>query len=410
MTTDSRRYALIDTDPGIDDALALLLAWSSPEWTVEIITVVAGNVSMKAGTLNVFRLLELRRPSPAPLVASGAAAPLARPLRIAPYHGTDGLGDLLDWPPVELHVGSADAPGVIVDAARRRGRSLTIVALGPMTNLALAVERDAAAVRGVGRVVAMGGAVDVPGNVTPDAEFNAHVDPDALARVLDAGVRLDLVPLDATRQAVLERAALHATLARTPGPLADGIRRFTEYALRLDEKHGRRGMDLHDPLGGGVGGAGSGREVRAALAEEGIGVAGIASTAQTPTGTALILVDRAGRNQIGVAPGANRALTVAHVHARGEDFAWAEVVVASCEIPLECVAAALELARRHGATTILNPAPVPRAPIERLDLVDYLTPNAGEAARLSGAAGEEAAADALVARGAGTVIVTLGAD
>jgi len=252
MTTDSRRYALIDTDPGIDDALALLLAWSSPEWTVEIITVVAGNVSMKAGTLNVFRLLELRRPSPAPLVASGAAAPLARPLRIAPYHGTDGLGDLLDWPPVELHVGSADAPGVIVDAARRRGRSLTIVALGPMTNLALAVERDAAAVRGVGRVVAMGGAVDVPGNVTPDAEFNAHVDPDALARVLDAGVRLDLVPLDATRQAVLERAALHATLARTPGPLADGIRRFTEYALRLDEKHGRRGMDLHDPLAVGV--------------------------------------------------------------------------------------------------------------------------------------------------------------
>ena len=160
---------------------------------------------------------------------------------------------------------------------------------------------------------------------------------------------------------------------------------------------------------GCVGDDASGREVRAALAEEGIGVAGIASTAQAPTGTALILVDRAGRNQIGVAPGANRALTVAHVYARGEDFAWAEVVVASCEIPLECVAAALELARRHGATTILNPAPVPRASIDRLDLVDYLTPNAGEAARLSGAAGEEAAADALVARGAGTVIVTLGA-
>ena len=252
MTTDSRRYALIDTDPGIDDALALLLAWSSPEWTVEVVTVVAGNVSMKAGTLNVFRLLELRRPAPAPLVASGATAPLARPLRIAPYHGTDGLGDLLDWPDIEPRVASSDAPGVIVDAARRRGRSLTIVALGPMTNLALAVERDAAAVRGVGRVVAMGGAVDVPGNVTPDAEFNAHVDPEALTRVLEAGVRLDLVPLDATRQAVLERAALHAALACTPGPLADGIRRFTEYALRLDEKHGRRGMDLHDPLAVGV--------------------------------------------------------------------------------------------------------------------------------------------------------------
>jgi len=164
---------------------------------------------------------------------------------------------------------------------------------------------------------------------------------------------------------------------------------------------------------GCVGDDPSGREVRAALAEEGIGVAGVATTPASATGTALILVDRTGRNQIGVAPGANRALTVAQVQARAEDFAWAEVVVASCEVPLECVTAALALARRHGATTILNPAPVPRAPIDRLDLVDYLTPNAGEAARLSGVppaatAGAEAAADALVARGAGTVIVTLG--
>ena len=141
---------------------------------------------------------------------------------------------------------------------------------------------------------------------------------------------------------------------------------------------------------GCVGDDPSGREVRAALAEEGIGVAGVATT-----------------------PGANRALTVAQVQARAGDFAWAEVVVASCEVPLECVTAALALARRRGATTILNPAPVPGAPIDRLDLVDYLTPNAGEAARLSGVppaatAGAEAAADALVARGAGTVIVTLG--
>ena len=252
MTSDSGRYALIDTDPGIDDALALLLAWSSPEWLVEVVTVVAGNVSLEAGTLNVFRLLGLRRPSPAPLVAPGAAGPLARPLRIAPYHGVDGLGDLTGWVPAEARVASIDAPGMIVDAARRRGRALTIVALGPLTNLALAVERDGAAVRGAGRVVAMGGAVDVPGNVTPDAEFNAHVDPEALRRVLDAGVRLDLVPLDATRQAVLERATLEATLARTPGPMADYIRRFTDYALRSDETHGRRGMDLHDPLAVGV--------------------------------------------------------------------------------------------------------------------------------------------------------------
>jgi inosine-uridine nucleoside N-ribohydrolase len=252
VTTDSSRHALIDTDPGIDDALALLLAWSSPEWTVDVVTVVAGNVALETGVRNVFRLLDLRRPSPRPLVASGAARPLARPLRTAPYHGGDGLGDLPDWPAVEARVASDDAPGAIVDAARRHGRDLTIVALGPLTNLALAVDRDAAAVRGAGRVVVMGGAVDVPGNVTPDAEFNAHVDPEALARVLHAGVRVDLVPLDATRQATLERAALEAALARSPGPLADRIRRFSDYALRMDEKHGRRGMDLHDPLAVGA--------------------------------------------------------------------------------------------------------------------------------------------------------------
>ena len=119
MTTDSRRRALIDTDPGIDDALALLLAWGSPEWTVEVVTVVAGNAPLEACVRNVFRLLDLRRPLPAPLVATGAARPLARPLRVAPYHGGDGLGDLPDWPAVEPRVASVDAPGVIADAAAR---------------------------------------------------------------------------------------------------------------------------------------------------------------------------------------------------------------------------------------------------------------------------------------------------
>jgi purine nucleosidase len=252
MASDSRRYALIDTDPGIDDALALLLAWSSPEWTLEVVTTVAGNVAMETGTRNVFRLLDLRRPVPAPLVASGAASPLARPLRVAPYHGNDGLGDLPDWPTVETRVDSTDAPGVIVESARRRARALTIVALGPLTNLALAVERAAPAVRGVARVVAMGGAIDVPGNVTPDAEFNAHVDPDALARVLEAGIWLDLVPLDATHQALLDRAALDAMVRRAPGAAAERIRRVTDFALRKDETHGRGGMSLHDPLAVGV--------------------------------------------------------------------------------------------------------------------------------------------------------------
>ena len=164
---------------------------------------------------------------------------------------------------------------------------------------------------------------------------------------------------------------------------------------------------------GCVGDDASGREVRAALDGEGIGTAGLMTSAAAATGTALIIVDREGRNQIAVAPGANRALTLEHVRARAEDFAWAEVVVASCEVPLHAVRAALEAARGRGLTTILNPAPVPEAGLDFLDFVDYLTPNAGEAARLSGLPGEDdaamgRAAAALRRHGARCVVVTLG--
>src|SRR2546426_1157136 len=165
---------LIDTDPGIDDALALLLAWGSPGVEVEAITTVAGNVAVERGTTNVFRLLALR----------------------------------------------------------------------PLTNLALALAAGGAALAGIGRIVVMGGAVDVPGNVMPAAEFNMHVDPEAAARVFSADLPIDLVPLDATRQATLARADLEAALAKTPGPLASRIAAFTRRAFRLDGGT----MYLHDPL------------------------------------------------------------------------------------------------------------------------------------------------------------------
>ena len=159
---------------------------------------------------------------------------------------------------------------------------------------------------------------------------------------------------------------------------------------------------------GCVGDDASGRDVRAALLAEGVGTAAVMTSALAATGTALIVVDRDGRNQIAVAPGANRELTVEHVRDRVVDFAWADIVVASCEVPLATVRCALEIARGRGLPTILNPAPVPDDGLEFLDLVEYLTPNAGEAARLSGVAGAEAAAAALRARGARSVLVTLG--
>ena len=175
----------------------------------------------------------------------------------------------------------------------------------------------------------------------------------------------------------------------------------------------RLGADVR--LIGCVGRDASGAAIRAALAGEGIGVEGVDETETAATGTALIVVDPAGENQIAVAPGANRALTVEHVRGRVADFAWAEVVVCQLEIPLDCVAIALTLAREHGAITVLNPAPVPASPLDVLPLVDYLTPNATEAERLSGVpvrapANAGAAARKLRDAGARTVIVTLGKD
>lgn len=240
---------LIDTDPGIDDALALLLAWGSPEVSVEAVTSVAGNVRVEDATLNVYRLAELRGPHPAPRIGRGAAGPLARRLKVATkYHGKDGLGDVPGWELEDLRAvfEAGPEPGVplIVETARRFGAALTLVALGPLTNVAVAITSDREAMGRIGRVVAMGGAVDVPGNVTPEAEFNVHVDPEAAGVVLDAGLTLDLVPLDATRQARLMRHELEAALARCPGPVARRIAEFTQRAFRLDAN----AMHLHDPL------------------------------------------------------------------------------------------------------------------------------------------------------------------
>src|SRR6266700_1652147 len=207
--SDSLTLLVIDTDPGVDDALALLLAWGSPGVRVEAITTVAGNVPLGQCTVNLFRLLALRRPEPWPLVAAGAEAPLARPLKTAEgYHGADGLGALGDWPEVEARPGPSGAVELLVEQARHHGARLTLVALGPLTNIALACEAEAA------------------------------------ARVLDAGLSLDLVPLDATRRATVTRAELERALGARPGPVATRVLAFTRHAFA---REGGR-LSLHDPL------------------------------------------------------------------------------------------------------------------------------------------------------------------
>jgi ribokinase len=164
-----------------------------------------------------------------------------------------------------------------------------------------------------------------------------------------------------------------------------------------------------------VGDDAPGREIREALAGEGIDVAAVSTTEAAATGTALIVVDAEGRNQIAVAPGANRHLDVDAVERRRSDFEWADAVVCQLETPLPTVAWTLARARAGSVLTILNPAPVPDTPIDVWRFVDYLTPNAGEAARLTGvpvtdSASAEEAARALRGQGVRAVVVTLGAE
>jgi ribokinase len=164
---------------------------------------------------------------------------------------------------------------------------------------------------------------------------------------------------------------------------------------------------------GCVGDDGTGREIARGLAALGIGVDGLIPCADAATGTALILVDAEGRNQIAVASGANERLTIDMLERHEESLAWADVMICQLETPLAVVAWALDRARARGATTVLNPAPARPLDDRLLAGVDYLTPNAGEATALADVAvadldSAREAAERLVARGVGTVVVTLG--
>lgn len=259
---------LIDTDPGIDDALAILLALGSPEVSVEAITTVAGNVEVDLATANVFRVLDVARPwdvarpGRRPRVARGATAPLVGPLLTAAHvHGEDGLGNLGGlwepdgrprYPEPSHTLQMLDGADLILETADRFAGRLVVVALGPLTNVALALRRDPRRLAQAARIVVMGGAVAVPGNVTAAAEFNMHVDPEAAALVFASGLPIELVPLDVTRRVVLTRADLRAALGRHGGSTARFIEDFTAHGFDFETQRGDGGMALHDPLAVGV--------------------------------------------------------------------------------------------------------------------------------------------------------------
>jgi inosine/uridine nucleosidase len=233
---------VIDTDPGVDDAVAILLALASRELDVLALTTVAGNVGLDATTLNARRLVQLagRRDV---IVAAGCAEPLAGPLAYeGRVHGGDGLGDL-DWPEPTVEVDAQDGPDVIW---RLIGQGpLSIVAIGPLTNLAVLLERHPDAEAAVERVVVMGGA-SWQGNVTPAAEFNIWADPEAAQRVFAAAWPVTVMPLDLTHQATLDDDDLAwlRSLGTEVGRRVAGM--LEPYADYYERHYGRRALVMHD--------------------------------------------------------------------------------------------------------------------------------------------------------------------
>lgn len=239
------RPIVIDTDPGLDDAVALLLAFASPELVVRAITTVAGNVSVEQTTRNALEICALAGREDIPVYA-GCARPLLRPLETAPMvHGADGLAGV---PMPQPHVSARPQHAVdyLIDAVRAEP-GLTLCLLGPMTNLAMALIKAPDIAPLLGPVVAMAGSFFAGGNSAPAVEFNCQVDPHAAHVVLTAGIDVTLFPLDVTHSILTTDERL-ARVAALPGPIGRAMHGWLSFYGQFDrKKYGTPGGPLHDP-------------------------------------------------------------------------------------------------------------------------------------------------------------------
>ncbi len=243
----SPRKIIIDTDPGQDDAVAILLALASPELEVVGITAVAGNVPLSLTEVNARKVCELAG-RPDVEVFAGASRPMVRPLVTAEYvHGSTGLnGPELPDPTMPLQ--DQHAVDFIIDTVRTGEEDeITLCPLGPLTNIALAMQKAPDIIPKLRQVVLMGGGCFEGGNVTPTAEFNIYVDPHAADVVFRSGVPLVVIPLDVTHQC-LTTAKRTATFRSLGSRCGIATAEMMEFFERFDEsKYGTDGGPLHDP-------------------------------------------------------------------------------------------------------------------------------------------------------------------
>ena len=231
---------IIDCDPGKDDAVALLMAFASPEIELLAITTVAGNVGLEKTSRNALRICELGGAAHM-AVHAGCPRPMLKPLGTAVrVHGEDGLaGAALADPVIALH--PDHAVDFLVDSLMGSAGDITLAMLGPLTNLALAIIKQPEIVPRMRQIVLMGGACS-GGNVTPQAEFNIHTDPHAAAVVFGAGAPLTMIGLDVTHQAIATPRRVRA-IAAIERPAAAAVARM----LTLDLERRPGGAPLHDP-------------------------------------------------------------------------------------------------------------------------------------------------------------------
>ncbi len=230
---------LIDTDPGIDDAVAILLALASPELRVEGIVAVAGNLPLGVTEANARAICELAGRLDI-AVHAGCSRPITRPpITAEHFHGSSGLGTLV-LPPPTMALGREHGVDFTIDLLRRAPpKSIALCALGPLTNIAMALIKAPDIAERVGELVLMGGASRALGNTTPAAEFNIHADPHAAQVVFDSGMLVTMIPLDVTHQvrSTPERVARIAALGT---PLAAAV-------AELLRPSGTGPSALHDP-------------------------------------------------------------------------------------------------------------------------------------------------------------------
>ncbi len=242
------RKIVIDTDPGIDDAVAILLAVAAPD-ALEVVGIVAvaGNLPLARTERHARQICELAG-RPDLVVFAGCARPMLGPLRTAAAVHGDDLGAILGLPEATMPLQAGHGVDFIIDTLRAAAPgSVTLCALGPLTDIALALVKAPDIAPRIGELVVMGGAGFEIGNVTPAAEFNIHVDPHAAAIVLDSGVPLTMIPLDLTHRVLTtppRLAALHA-LPNRCGPAAAAL--LARFEAARTSRFGARGLALHDP-------------------------------------------------------------------------------------------------------------------------------------------------------------------